>query len=265
MKKEFSILLGAAVLFAAGTLSAKEVKTFNKSADWNKNAAVVESENGLKASARAMLISPKFTIDPKKSYTIKYSVCAQNIQKKDYSWCLGGFEIFDKNGKSIRCVNVAIIPGTMTEVAADAAKGAQTLTVKDGSKFRKGGHFYLLSGAKADLSDLPNNNIIGSGVKNVQKKDDVWEITLNNKLAADVKAGTVIREHHAGGYLYTAGSRNVYDKWSTMQGKIKGYSKSGWAGSKWPVGAVSARFIIMLNWHNRKLETLLKDVSMTIE
>ena len=265
MNKGMSILVGAAALFAAGVLSAQEVKTFNKAADWGKNAAVTDGEDCLKVSRKAMLIGPKFKIDPNKSYTLKFSVCAQNIQGKDYSWCLAGFDVYGKNGRTISCVNVNPVPGTLTEVAADAAKGSQTLTVKDGSKFRKGSYLSLYSGAKADLSDLPNYNVIAIGIKDVQKKDDAWEITLRGKLISNVKAGTMIRQHSAGGYLYTAGARNVTDKWGVMQGKVKGFSKSGWAGNKWPVGAESARFIILVNWSNKKLETQLKDISMTIE
>lgn len=260
-----SILMGAVALLAAGVLSAQEVKTFNKAADWGKSPAVTDGEDCLKVSRKAMLIGSKFKIDPDKTYTVKYSVRAQDIQGKDYSWCLGGFEIFGKNGKPISCINVNVVSGTMTEVVADAAKGSQTLTVKDGSKFKKGGYLYLFSGAKEDLSDLPNYNVIAIGIKDVQKKDDGWEITLSGKLSKDLKAGTMIREHSAGGYLYTAGARNVFDKWGVMQGKIRGYSKSGWAGNKWPVGAESARFIILVNWSNKKLETQFKDVTMTIE
>ena len=260
-----SILMGAAALLAAGVLSAQEVKTFNKAADWNKHPAVTDGEDCLKVSKNVFLCSPKFQIDPDKTYTLKLSVRAQDIKGKDFSWCLAGFEVFDKDGKSISCDTVNAVPGTFTTVAADAAKGSSVLMVKDASKFRKGSPYIIVSGAKDDFSDLPNRKLLARGIDKVEKKDDAWEVTLKGKLVADAKAGDAIREHSMGGFLYTAGGRNVVDKWVTMQGKIKGSSKFGWAGNKWPAGAVSARFIILVNWNNKKLETQLKDISMTIE
>ena len=107
--------------------------------------------------------------------------------------------------------------------------------------------------------------VLARGIQKVEKKDDVWEITVKGKLAADAKTGDSVRVHSMGGYLYTAGSRNVFGKWTVMQGKIKGSSKSGWAGNKWPVGAEYAQFIILANWSGKKLETQFKDVSLTIE
>lgn len=265
MKKGMSILMGAAVLLAAGVLSAQEVKTFNKAADWNKNPAITEGEDCLKVSKNAMLTSPRFKIDPDKTYTIKLSVRAENIQGKDFSWCLAGFAVFDKNGTSISCDNVNAIKNTLTTVTADAAKGTSVLTVKDASKVKAAAYYTIVAGAKEDLSDLPNRMVLARGIQKVEKKDDVWEITVRGKLFADAKAGDTIRVHSMGGYLYTAGSRNVSGKWTVMQGKIKGYSKSGWAGNKWPVGAEYAQFIILANWSGKKLETQFKDISLTIE
>ena len=51
MKKGMSILMGAAALLAAGVLSAQEVKTFNKAADWNKSSAITDGDGFLKIMA----------------------------------------------------------------------------------------------------------------------------------------------------------------------------------------------------------------------
>jgi len=67
MKKGMSILMGAAALLAAGVLSAQEVKTFNKAADWNKSPAITDGEGCLKVSRNVMLVSPRFKIDPNKN------------------------------------------------------------------------------------------------------------------------------------------------------------------------------------------------------
>ena len=265
MKNGMSILMGAAALLAAGVLSAQEVKTFNKAADWNKSPAITDGDGFLKISRNVMLVSPRFKIDPDKTYTVKLSVRAENIQGKDFSWCLAGFAVFDKKGVAISCDNVNVVNGTLTTVAADAAKGTSVLMVKDASKFRKGAPYIIVSGAKDDFSDLPNRKVLARGIKKVEKKDDAWEVTVNGTLWADAKAGDAIREHSMGGYLYTAGSRNVFGKWTVMQGKIKGSSKFGWAGNKWPVGAEYAQFVILANWGAKKLETQFKDISLTVK
>lgn len=264
MKKSIAMLFGAAALFAAGTLSA-QVQELNKAADWNKNKNVTDGDGCLNVSKRVLLTGKKFTVDPEKAYTLKVSAASLKAEGKDTSWCLAGFAVFDKDGRPILPQNNNAIAGTFTEVTADAAKGSQVLMVKDGSKIRKAGHMVLVAGAKEDFSDLPNRNSIAVGVADVQKKDDAWEITLVKPLVKEVKAGTMIREHAKGGYLYTAGSRNVGNKWSTMQGKISGFSKFGWAGNKWPAGTASARIVILVNWSNKKLETQLKDISLTVE
>lgn len=266
MKKGMSILMGAAALLAAGVLSAQEVKTFNKAADWNKSPAFTDGEGFLKVSKNVMMVSPRFKIDPDKTYTIKLSVRAENIQGKDFSWCLAGFAVFDKKGVAISCDNVNVVNGTFTEVTADAAKGTSVLTVKDASKLKASHlkYYTIVAGAKEDYSDLPNRKVLAHGIQKVEKKGDVWEITVS-KLLADVKAGDTIRVHCKGGYLYTGGSRNVFGKWVVMQGKIKGHCKVGWTGNKWPAGAEYAQFIILPNWGGKKLETQFKDISLTIE
>ena len=78
------------------------------------------------------------------------------------------------------------------EVVEDAPKGAKVIKVKDASKFKKP-YGTLNAGAKADLSDLPNFNVLGYVTDFVQK-DDVWEVSLQYPLRAPVKAGTAVRE-----------------------------------------------------------------------
>jgi len=262
------LMLGAAALMAVGSLAA-QTTTFNKVADWKKSKMLSEADGMLKVScvsSMAMLIgSKKIDIDPAKTYTLKFTVCAPDAAAKPFSWTLGGFMVYDKTGRPINCINCSILPNTQTEVTADAKKGDSVLIVKDASKIRKSPYYGIVAGAKKDLSDLPNRNLIGSGIKEIAKDGDSWKVTLVKPLLKDVKAGTSIRVHSAGGYLYTAGTKYVGKNWVTFSGKIKGIRKGVWAGNVWPAGAAKAEFIILANWNKQKTPVQIKDVSLTIE
>ena len=268
MKTVMKLMLGAAALMAAGSLAA-QTTTFNKVADWRKSKMLSEADGVLNlscVSSMAMLISSKkIDIHPAKTYTLKFSVCAPEAAAKPFSWTLGGFMVYDKAGRPINCINCGILPNTQTEVTADAKKGDSVLFVKDASKIRKSPYYGIAAGAKKDLSDLPNRDIVGSGIKDVAKDGDAWKITLVKPLVKDVKAGTSIRVHSSGGYLYTAGIKYVGKNWVTMSGKIKGIRKGVWSGSVWPAGAAKADVIILANWNKQKTPVQIKDVSLTIE
>ena len=261
---KLQLMMGAAVLMAVGTLAAQE-QTFNTAADWDKNPAVSEADGVLTVKNRVMLSSSrKFKVDPTKTYTLKLSARAQNASDNDSSRVLAGFLPYDKNGKMILSLHVNIIPGTLTEVVADAARGDKSLRVKDGSKFQKG-YMTIVADAREDLSDLPNYNIVAMRISDVVKKDDGWEVILQNPLLKAVKAGTLVREHAMGGYLYTGGTKEVKSDWVKMSGSIKGMSKSGYFARIWPAGTDQAQVIILSNWKNKKLDTQYKDVTLSVK
>ena len=269
MKKGMKLGLGAAVLFAAGALAAQEqTPSINspdywKAAEAKQSAAVSMADGTLTAKGRVMVVGKKFPIDLTKKYTLKFSAMSPNAEGKDSSLIFAGFNVFDKKGHQISSIHDCIVPGTLTEVAADAAVGSKVITVKDGSKF-KTGYKAIVSGAKEDLSDLPNYNYLGT-VTGFEQKGDVWEIKLERPLFKNVKAGTMVREHSMGGFIYTAGVRSAGQKWITMQGTITGEKRGSWIGSAWPAGAVTAQIIILSNWQNKKLDTQFKDISLTVE
>ena len=271
MKKGMKLGLGTAVLLAAGALIAQEqTQTFNSAADWKAHppklqSAISEADGMLtvKGPAGVMLIGKKFKIDPAKKYTLKLSVQANNAEGKVSSLVFAGFNVFDEKGRQINSNNVCIVAGTLTEVAADAAKGSKVIAVKDGSKF-KTGYKSIVTNAKEDLSDLPNFNVLGD-VKAVEQKGDVWEITLTRPLSKDIKAGTMIREHFQNGFLYTAGARGVGQQLITMKGTITGENRGIWKSTAWPTGAVTAQIIILTNWQHKKIDTQFKDITLTVE
>lgn len=266
MKSVVKMMVGAVLLTAFGTVAAQEPPTaLNSAADWNKNANVTDVDGVINVKKNnVILLSKKFDIDPAKKYTLKFSCRAVNIEKDgDRSMIYAGFNVFDKTGRVINCYNCCTVPNTMTEVVEDAPKGAKVIKLKDASKFRKP-YGTLNAGAKDDLSDLPNYNLLGYVTDFVQK-DGVWEISLQYPLSRPVKAGTAVREHLRGGYLYTAGVKSTGKDWITMSGTITGVRKGAWTGSAWPDGAVKAQVVILVNWNNKKLETQFKDVSLTVK
>lgn len=266
MKVSMTLLLGAAALLSAGTLSA-QTQTYNKASDWAEATGVSDADGVLTVrQKRTFLNAARFTVDPGKTYTIKATVRAKAAQDKKTSWVLFGFNAFDKNGRPINSVNVNCVPSTLTTVVADAKKGDTVLLVKDASKVQKGTFHSFMKDAKEDLSDLPNYNIIVTGVKDVVKKGDNWEITFNNPLLKDVAAGTKVREQIHGGYIYTGGAAHVGTDWRTLSGSIKGLDTKGvWYSSRWPIGTVQAQLVILVNWSGEQLITELKDISLDIQ
>lgn len=265
MKVSMTLLLGAAALLSAGTLSA-QTQTYNKASDWVKEAGVSDADGILTVQKKTFLRTGRFTVDPNKTYTVKAAARAKDAQDKKTSWVLVGFNAFDKTGRPINSVNVNCIPTTFTTVAADAKKGDTVLLVKDASKVKKGNFYSFVKDAKADLSDLPNYNVFVTGVKDAVKKGDNWEITFSKPLVSDVAAGTAVREQIHGGYIYTGGSANVGADWKILSGSIKGLDTKGvWYSTRWPIGTVQAQFVILANWANEPLITELKDISIDIQ
>lgn len=263
MKNIVKMMLGAAFLSACGVIAAQET-TFNTAADWSKNSALSEADGILTVKKKTAIATKRFDIDPSKRIKVKLSVRSQNAENEnDKSLVYFGFSVFDQNGRLISCTNSRVASGTLTEVAEDAAKGSTVLKVKDASKFKKK-YMTIVAGAREDLSDLPNRNIVGKP-KEIARNGDVWEITLMKPLARDVKAGTAVREHFDGGFLYTGGVKLIGSEWTAMSGAITGVKNGSWQGNVWPAGAAKAQLIILVNYKNKPLETQFKDISMTVE
>lgn len=265
MKSVAKMMIGAALLSAFGMLSAQEPPaSLSKAADWAKSANISDGDGVIVVKKNTRLFSTKFDIDLKKKYTLKFSCRAANLEKDgDKSVIFAGFAVYDKNGREINCYNSYVVPNTMTEVVEDAPKGAKVIKLKDCSKFRKP-YGALVTDPKADLSDIPNYNLL-CYINDFVRKGEVWEVTLLYPLSRPVKAGTLVREHMRGGYLYTAGYKSIGQDWVTMSGTISGMRKGSWDARFWPAGAVKAQVVILANWGNKNLETQFKDISLTVK
>ena len=70
MNASLKVMIGSAVMLAAGTLAAQTIE-LNKAADWMKNPAIIEKDGMLTVSKQVFFVSAKtFDIDPGKTYTL---------------------------------------------------------------------------------------------------------------------------------------------------------------------------------------------------
>jgi hypothetical protein len=77
-----------------------------------------------------------------------------------------------------------------------------------------------------------------------------------------VKAGTPVRVHATGGYLFAAGTNQVGKDWQLMQGSIKGI-KNKWIWKNFPIGTAQASVIILSNWNSKAKTVQYKNISLT--
>jgi hypothetical protein len=160
-------------------------------------------------------------------------------------------------------VNAGI--GTESTLAREVKPGDKTILVKATPKWAKRNYQVVVWGAQKDLSDLPNFNFIGY-VTAMQNVGENVEVTLKAPAKAAVPAGTSVRIHSEGGYMYTGGyCMPKTDDFTRLKGKAKGRAKVGMYGGAWAPGAVKARVIMLVNWGKYKETTQIKDVKLEIK
>ena len=81
-------------------------------------------------------------------------------------------------------------------------------------------------------------------------------------------AGTLIRQHYRGGYLYVSAGRII-----PVNGKLEIKGTIGGVSAKlesfnrknFPVNARKAQLIILADWTGQKADVEIKDVTITVE
>ena len=209
-----------------------------------------------------------FTAEEGKTYTLSMDVKRVSESEKNPT-ILFGFEGLSKEGKPLPVYSYQFIPNTFTEVVADAKAGDTTLVIKDGKKWRgKSSDYRVVADAQEDLSDLPNTNTIGNGVKSVVKDGENYVITLFKPLQKDIAKGTKIREHLAGGYFYVNPSVKINtDNVYRVKGVITGINKNGIMSKTkgFPYGVPQWRIVILANWNRSKSGLELDNITFTAE
>ncbi len=257
----FTSLLGASMIFAAGLVHAQviEIKT---SEDWRNASNVKTLEDGTEEVTGKKLLQSKktFEIDPAKTYKLSGEFkSAGDAKNRIYL----GFIVLDAKGNQITAPMVNAVRGTDTELVEACGVSDTIIKIKDGSKWKTIAHYRLAINAVEDYSDLPNTNLLKPATKEVKKDGDVYTVTLSEPIGKALEAGTKLRQHAGGGFLYTAGSQIVGDKWTTLSGTITGQAKSGWNPKIWPPATAKAQILVLVNWGaNNKNMTLLRNIKL---
>ena len=247
---KFLSMLAMAALTVS--LSAETIK-YDLKQDFSKERQSVVTEDVLTYTGAGTLVFKPVKHDPTAKYTLTFEA-KQNGDTKAFP-LYGGFYCYDKNGRLISHESVYHNPASLTELVKDANVGDTSITVKDGSKWRK--DTQIAFNAKEDKSDLPNYDLAKYTTK-VEKQGDVWVISFSKPLKKAYAAGTKVRLHMSGGYIYTSSAKSATADWKTYTGTIEG--KYIW------VGSVTVRPILMLNWNwqDRTGSTQIRNVSLTI-
>ena len=245
-----------------GMLSAQEIISIEKPADFAQKRQVAQADDGailLKGNG-AFTSVQALTVDPAKKYQISGEFCLKG--GKPASVYLG-FVPFDGQNRQITPVMIYINAKSLTEVAEAAKKGDQVIKVKDASKWdAKSPYSFVALGAKEDLSDLPNGNCIFNK-QGITQNGEVWEIALRKPLSKDIAAGTPVRQHFAGSsFIYTAGMLKPTEQWAARKGVISGIAKHGPSYVKFWNGTEKARVVVLVLNGDSKSETLVRNIKV---
>lgn len=191
---------------------------------------------------------PTFKVDPAATYVVSGEFRA--TEDGDKVTLFYGFAPLNAAKKRIvgsNCMTVA--KTSIGELAEAAAKGAETLKIRNAGNWKASPRYLVAFHAAADGSDIPNFNL-----SPVMKKDGIAklengdiEVSLSKPLAADYPAGTKVRLHISnGGLLYCAASRKTLtDEWQAFSGKVSGIAPQGNKLDQWRPGTVAAQLVLI--------------------
>ena len=245
-----------------GMLSAQEIISIEKPADFAQSRQVVQADDGaIVLKGNGNFISVKaLTVDPAKKYQISGEFCLKGGKTPNVYL---GFVPFDGKNRQITPSMIYINVKSLTEVVEAAKKGDKIIKVKDASKWNaKSPYSFIAFGAKEDLSDLPNRNsaFCQPGIK---QNGEVWEITLRKPLTKDIEAGTPVRQHFTGSsYIYTAGWLKPTEQWTAKKGVISGIAKYGPVYNKFWTGTKKAKAVVLIMNGDGRSETLVRNIKI---
>ena len=157
-------------------------------------------------------------VDPAKYYAL---VVTARTRSGEPSRCLLG--LVPEDGKKRIIPGDAgdcTVPGSLTELTVDAAKGETVIKVRDASRWQVSRSSAVAFNARADLGDIPNFNLV-RGVAGIAATGAGHTVTLNAPLTAAYPAGSGVRQHLAqdGTYPYVwIGA--VPSEWTALEGRL---------------------------------------------
>lgn len=267
MKKTlaFILMMGIAAI-AAETIKLNDAEIWPKSQEIKTRVTFTEDGFTVNENGRLSFYSAKrFDVDPTKSYTISTTV--KNLGNEDTMVYLG-FSAIDAKNIPIACAAVCQRVNSFTSLVNDAKKGDNFLILKDASAWNTTATTTAIAlDAKEDFSDMPNNFRLYPVTKIEKLEDGTWRVETKQKLSRDLAAGTNVRQHYAGGYLYTGGAVKLKPgEERVLKGTIKGIDQPGsYNPRKWPVGTAKMQVVILSNHSHKKCAMQYTNPKIDIE
>ena len=225
-----------------------------------------EDSFAIDGKGRILLISSAvFDVDPFKTYTIKMTI--KNEGTENFTTLIGYIPLY-ADGKNLPCIAVRDTRGSLTELAEDAKAGDTFVIIKNGtawnSKIASAG---VAFNAKLDYSDMPNKEVADHKPGIEKLENGTWKVTLRKPLAKDYPAGTFVRQHLAGGYLYSTGAVTIKPgEEKEVTGFIRGIDPPGsFTSHSWPVGTAKTMLILIHDHYNKKLAVTYNNPVLIIE
>ena len=255
MKKNILLTLTALFTFTLPAEIVLQEKAASGKGDFHEPFAIKTNVDGREKAffangGRGPYSRKTFKIDPEKYYVASVWVKAADDKP---SFAYFGLIAFDASGKEIKSENVSSFPGTETELAAPAEPGDNVLKVKNAAAWKNFTYCVAAFNAKADKSDLPNRDL-SSGITGIKQNKDIWEISLKKPLKKDYPAGTRIREHYKGGYIYV--------KYGVVPTRWTKWVSRKYKGSELRMGS-TGKFVLLCN-HGKTNQNMYFD-EITIE
>lgn len=263
MKKTVSLFVAAA---AAGIVSlhAGEVCTLNKPGDWRRPADFAPTKDGalkISVETRNLAAAKPVKVDPAKSY--RFSLKARLAPGSQPTQVYFIAVPRDEEGRTIYMYNVTPIKGSEGTLAADCQKEDTFLMVKPASRRHWGmvRSWRVCLNAEDQYADLPNYHVTPNLAAIENAEDGVIKVTLRTKVNMAAKAGTPVRLHAGGSYLYVIDIKPTA-QWTEYSGTIKGILPCGWKNTSFPVGTESFTPTLMANWGKEGCAFEIKDVKI---
>ncbi len=258
--------LTLAVAACAGMVSAGDIFELKSPADLNIPSRVKQNGEVFTMKGKSSGVSTKksFDVDPAKTYKLSGDVrLAAGKAPNVY------ISLIPKTatGRDIGAINVMVMKGTETELAAEAKAGDKVLKLKDGTKWTvKNKYPYVAFDVKDAYADLPNFSVLPAVVDSVKKTDAGWEITLQKPLKRAYPAGTKVRQHTAGGaYIYPLGVFKPTAEWKERSGKLSGMYAEGNGGKKFWAGTKKVSVYFFYQGGDADTAVEFKDIEFEVE
>ena len=233
MKNRIEKMIISTTLFVAiiGTAAAQQANvTSPVFGDWEAAKAdkitTDNKENAVSCSGKgnvSVSATSAVKIDISKSYVLSgmFKLKEGSLPVK----CFFGIIPLNAKGDRIFINQINYVKGTETELIDECSPEDVVLKIKNGENWKPNQNYCIAceTDNSGNYSDLPNSRISSVGIVKVEKKEDAYEVTMQNRCRIRYPAGTKVRLHSSGSAAIYAGAagKNVSSEWSEFKGIVK--------------------------------------------